>query len=815
MQPRPCPACRKTVPASDGVCPHCGHVSKSLSITVPSGNVSHTHHSGAAARVAPAPQGKLGHYAVVRELGRGGMGRVLEAVDEPLGRRVAVKVLLTTGSDQGNRRRFIEEARITGRLEHPGIAPIYNLGHGPDGADYFSMKLVTGRNLNDILKDCQGGNREMLRTYTLPRLLSIFERIVETVGYAHAQRILHRDLKPANIMIGDHGEVWVLDWGLAKAMSPGESKIHTAAPPTAPPAANANPDLTDPGSTVGTPQYMAPEQARGTPLDFRTDVFGLGGILYKMLTGLAPHQGPDYMGTLMNAAVEPVAPVRSIPTGRRAPKALAAIADKCLATDREQRYASAEGLLADIRGYAAGEKIKALPDGVTGTLFRLLRRHYRAALVLGATLALLLVGWTLAATLLAAKDRRALEAERTAQEAERARQAAVAESSARAQRRMRAFAPYAEATDLLMRGQLPDRAAQLLEEALRTDPDFPEAQYALGEALRMNGEPGKAAPAYLRANELSRKITGKPHLQALLAAGMAYDGAGDYAKSEQCFVQAEKEGAGHPLALVGRTFRLVHTRHLQDGRIAADEALRKAPQFWETHFAAGYVLAELAHLGIVPPEPSRGQAIALFRNALELSPRQAEVMVWLARTLLHSAGAENRAEGLRLFDRAIGSEPRNGNRYVARSLQHQGAGNASGAAADLQKARELGAARGLLLYADAMVAAHRGEHDKAFQLVTELIRETRDWPPHLGNWLALGFQLRRDQEVRPKFEEWCRNNPDYPEMYALKAQVKGRDGDFNGAIVDDRAGLKVAPYSTKLRTQLAVHLQYTRQWPEA
>jgi tetratricopeptide (TPR) repeat protein len=446
---------------------------------------------------------------------------------------------------------------------------------------------------------------------------------------------------------------------------------------------------------------------------------------------------------------------------------------------------------------------------------RLVRRYYRAAIIVASVAILLLVGWTVAATLLAAKDRRALEAERNAQDAERARQAAVAESSARAQRRMRAFIPYAEANDLLVRGQLPDRAARLLKEALQTDPDFPEAQYALGEALRLDGLPAQAAPAYLRANELSRKITGKPHLQALLAAGMAHDGAGDYARSEECFVQAEKEGADQPLARVGRAFRLMHARRLREARSAAEEALRNAPHLWETRFAAGFVLVEMADSGLVPPEPTRSQALALFRKALELSPRQAETWVWLARTLHHSGVAENRAEAVRCFDQAIALEPRNGNRYVSRALYRLGAGDTAAAAADLQKARDLGAARGLLLYADANSAARRHDYATAFQLVTDLIRETRDWPPHVGNWLALGFQLRRDNEIRGKFDDWCRHNPEYPEVYALKSQVKARDGDFAGALAEDRAGLKVAPYSVKLRTQLAVHLQAARQWAEA
>ena len=146
--------------------------------------------------------------------------------------------------------------------------PIYNLGRGPDGNLFFSMKLVAGRDLNEILKERQKGNREVLQAFNLPRLLSVFERIVETVAYAHSQGILHRDLKPANVMVGDHGEVWVLDWGLAKTLGKNEPVSSGTRPSIAPGASPANSDITVDGSLVGTPQYMAPEQARGRGLMF-------------------------------------------------------------------------------------------------------------------------------------------------------------------------------------------------------------------------------------------------------------------------------------------------------------------------------------------------------------------------------------------------------------------------------------------------------------------------------------------------------------------------------------------------------------------
>lgn len=816
MNPPPCPVCQRPL-ADNGSCAQCGYDKTHVQSLASAGETRSQGTSPVASGIADLPP-RLGQYRVVRELGRGGMGRVLEAVDEPLGRQVAVKVLLVPATEKDVRRqRFIEEARIAGGLEHPGIAPIYNLGRAADGAAFFSMKLVTGRNLNDILNERQQGDRALLREYTLARLLSVFERIVETIAYAHSRGILHRDLKPPNVMVGAHGEVWVLDWGLAKVLAHNEPEDDAGAAMAgdSPPLPDQGQGLTAHGALLGTPQYMAPEQARSQQVDVRTDIFGLGGILYKMLTGQAPNQGSDYMGTLMSAALGAIPPVRTTPAGRHAHLALAAIAEKCLAALPENRYATADELLADLRAYLADETVKARPDNWLGTTLRLVRRHHRAALVVGTAAVLLLVTWTVAATNLAAKDRRALRAEREAQAAKLARQAAIADSAARAQRRMRAFEPYAEATDLLMRGQLLDRSTKLLENALGIDPNFPEAQFALGEVRRLNGLPDRAAQAYLRANDLSRQITGRPHLQALLAAGMAYDGAGDYYRSENAFLQAEREGSAHPLALVGKAFRLAHARHLKDARTAAEESLRLAPHLWETQLAAGFVLEELVDLGFVPPEPNRKQAIALLRKAAELSPRQAEVWVWLARSLSRTGLAANRSEALRLFDHALALEPRNGNRYISRGLIRLSVGDGNSALADFQKARALGAFHGLLLYADAVAAVHRRDHETAFRLVGELIRETHDWPPHVGNWLTLGFELGRDQEVRGRFDEWCRNNPAYPEVYALKAQLKARDGDLAGAIAEDRAGLKIAPYNRKLRGHLASHLHMARKWSEA
>jgi len=237
----------------------------------------------------PDPAQRSARLQLFGEIARGGMGAVLKGRDADLGRDLAVKILLESHRDKPEMvRRFIEEAQIAGQLQHPGIVPVYELGAFGDRRPYFAMKLVKGHTLAEIL-----ANRKSL-SEGLPRLLSIFESICQTMAYAHARGVIHRDLKPSNVMVGSFGEVQVMDWGLAKVLprggtvedaSAGRTKDHATVIATA--RSGTDSELSQAGSIMGTPSYMAPEQARGEidRVDERADVFALGSIFCELLTG--------------------------------------------------------------------------------------------------------------------------------------------------------------------------------------------------------------------------------------------------------------------------------------------------------------------------------------------------------------------------------------------------------------------------------------------------------------------------------------------------------------------------------------------------
>ena len=223
------------------------------------------------------------------------MGAVLKGRDPDLGRDLAVKVLLESHEDKPELvRRFVEEAQIGGQLQHPGIVPVYELGAFADRRPYFTMKLVKGRTLSALC----WRNASRPRT-TCPGSSSIFEAICQTMAYAHARGVIHRDLKPSNVMVGSFGEVQVMDWGLAKVLKEGGVADEPPAQPApeesliATVRSGSNLDESQAGSVLGTPAYMAPEQAGGDveQVDRRADVFGLGSILCEILTGQPAYTG--------------------------------------------------------------------------------------------------------------------------------------------------------------------------------------------------------------------------------------------------------------------------------------------------------------------------------------------------------------------------------------------------------------------------------------------------------------------------------------------------------------------------------------------
>jgi serine/threonine-protein kinase len=241
-----------------------------------------------------------GRYLLFGEIAHGGMGAVLLGRDPELGRDLAIKVLLERHQNNPEDvRRFIEEARIGGQLQHPGIVPVYELGRfpaeGPGPArPYFTMKLVQGRTLAVLLDERSDPSQD------LPRFLLIFEQVCQTLAYAHSKGVIHRDLKPANVMVGTFGEVQVMDWGLAKVLdegAPNEGPIAPSARIGSEPclALDSNRAESKAGSVLGTPAYMPPEQANGDPaaIDRRADVFGLGALLCEVLTGKPPYTGVD------------------------------------------------------------------------------------------------------------------------------------------------------------------------------------------------------------------------------------------------------------------------------------------------------------------------------------------------------------------------------------------------------------------------------------------------------------------------------------------------------------------------------------------
>lgn len=334
-----------------------------------------------------------GRYRAKDEVGRGALGRVFVAYDHHVGRDIAIKELLPSVSGEAAdalwgpkfsrdiNARFLREARVTGQLEHPSVMPVYEIGRRDDGTLYYAMRLVRGRSLAVAIEEAQSPRQRLL-------LLPHYRDICNAIAYAHSRGVIHRDIKPENVMIGEFGETVVLDWGLAKLKGQpdqGEETLERGLQRLK----EVDGGRTIDGAAMGTPHYMPPEQARGqlSEIDHQSDIYSLGAVLYEILAGVPPYEDQDALGVITQVLTTdpPPIPARE-PT---APTELVAVAHKAISRKKEDRYATAAALSADVGAYMSGERVGAYDYTSWEVLWRFVRKHVAAVSAVGIVIAAL------------------------------------------------------------------------------------------------------------------------------------------------------------------------------------------------------------------------------------------------------------------------------------------------------------------------------------------------------------------------------------------------------------------------------------------
>ena len=526
-------------------------------------------------------------YLLGEEIARGGMGEVYRATDTVLNREIAVKVLQAKyAPTSGTARRFADEARITGQLQHPNIPAVHDLGTLPDGRPFLAMKLIKGQTLDDLLKVRSSPEQDR------GRFVAVFEQICQGVAYAHAHDVIHRDLKPANIMVGAFGEVQVMDWGLAKVLvSSGqqtrESDVEmTAAETEIKSLRDSDGSFTQAGSILGTPAFMPPEQAVGAvgSIDMRSDVFGLGAILAVILTGSPPFVAISAESIRVKAAQGDVGDCYARLDGCGADPELVVLAMQCLSPKRDDRPSNAGEVATAVAALraAADERARQAELDLIEAAARSVERRKRRRIWIGAAAALAVVvllgsmgvAWQWCKAVAAGEL-----AEKRRGEAERAKATAEEDAAAASQVADYLGGLFDEADPFVISGRLLDpdanpnpTAADVVARGAKqlADPNFLKARPLvranlldrLGRVYVGLGEGAKGFPLVMEALELRRKHLPADHpdlAASLHSAGFLHFARWDYTAARDLFteaiaIRAKLFGEASPPAVSSRAY---------------------------------------------------------------------------------------------------------------------------------------------------------------------------------------------------------------------------------------------------------------------
>jgi len=480
-----------------------------------------------------------GRYTGASERGRGGIGRVLLVHDQVLGRDVALKELLPSRGagpaaegDSPVRQsaamlaRFLQEAKVTGQLEHPSIVPVYELGTRRDGRVYYTMKLVRGRSLDQALEEAQ----------TLPARLELLPHLVDlcqAIAYAHSRGVIHRDLKPANVMVGEFGETVVIDWGLAKVRGKDDARAEEMTETLKALELGDAEGLgrTAYGAALGTPLYMPPEQARGEldSVDERSDVYSLGAVLYELLSGKPPFAGSSLKEILHKVEHEPPQAVAELEPDT--PPELAAICARAMEKKPDVRYQTAKELAEELQRFLSGALVGAYQYRFSEHLRRFVKRHKAlVSTAAGFTVVLLAVltgsaWWNL-------KERRRAE-----REAETAKQVSEFVQSI-----FQVSDPSEARGNTITARELLDRAAERVDKELATQPLVQARMMdTMGVVYRELGLYEQATALLEKALELRREYLNGNHVElsdSLNNLAVVMQDRGDYDTAERLLREA-------------------------------------------------------------------------------------------------------------------------------------------------------------------------------------------------------------------------------------------------------------------------------------
>jgi serine/threonine-protein kinase len=812
----------------------------------------------APAAVVPL-DGSAARYQLIGEIARGGMGAVLRARDPGLGRDLALKMLL----DRHRQRpdlidRFVEEAQICGQLQHPGVVPVYELGALGDRRPFFTMKLVKGRTLAALLNERESPGDE------LPRFLSIFEAVCQTVAYAHARGVIHRDLKPSNVMVGSFGEVQVMDWGLAKVLrrdgerpraeqpAPNETVVATQ-------RSSGDSELSQAGSVLGTPAYMAPEQARGETdrVDRRADVFALGSILSEVLTGEPAFTGSSAREILAAAGRGDTAGTLARLAGCGADADLQALARDCLAADPSDRPADAGIVAARMTAYLAGvqQRLRAAELAHAAEAARAIEAEFKAAAERRARrLTAALAATILVAAALAGAGWRWTELKRI----ERARQATDRVNLAlREATRLRGLSQGAAMGDLgPWAAAAAERAQDLLEPGIEPGLRRQVEELAAGLARER-----KQAEAAAEADRRDRRL-----LAALVDIRSAeaddYSGWGSDSSYAEAFRAAGYDVAGRPPAEVAAAIRArppavavalaaaidewaaVRRSSKKDraGAMALTALARAAdPKAWRcglrdaldlpdrtARIAALRKLADAAPFESLGPisldllgralrdagDPAASEAV--LRRAQRRHPDDA----WITYTLALALEAlGRRAEAVRYFMAARALAP-----GLAHELAHalERLGEGEEAVAVFRELHRLRPDDGRHLVCLGFALKSQGQPDEATAILRRaeealaaVIRlRPDDAPAHSNLGRALYFQGRVDEAIA-EVRRAIRLDPENVMAHGVLGDAMLRQGKLDEAIAEREKVIRLSPHNSMDHYRLGRVLQIRGKVDEA